>query len=209
MPYVLLLLLNFNKSVKIDPGLTNTTRYLIMIHKLNMLQKNIFFCILFLSFSLPNVWAWDANAELKANQTLAHFKNKDSSLNNFFSQAYGYAVFPTIGKAGFIVGGAHGDGMVYKKGAISGSTQMTQVSVGWQIGAEAYSEIIFFEDAAAYDSFTKGNFELGAQASAVFVKPGIAAQTKYSKGIAIFTDYKGGLMAAASVSGQKFSFQKK
>ena len=180
-----------------------------MIHKLNILQKNVFFCILFLSFSLSNVWAWDANAELKANHTLAHFKNKDSSLNNFFSQAYGYAVFPTIGKAGFIVGGAYGDGMIYKQGAITGLTTMTQVSVGWQIGAEAYSEIIFFHNEASYNNFTKGNFELGAQASAVFVKPGVAAQTKYDKGIAIFTDYKGGLMAAASVSGQKFSFQKK
>lgn len=180
-----------------------------MSHQFNTLQKSLFFCILFLSITISNAWAWDANAELKANHTLAHFKNKDSSLNNFFAQAYGYAVFPTIGKAGFVVGGAHGDGMVYKQGAITGLTTMTQVSVGWQIGAEAYSEIIFFQNEATYNNFTKGNFELGAQASAAFVKQGVAAQTKYDKGVAIFTDSKGGLMAAASVSGQKFSFEKK
>ncbi|MCU7819437.1 MAG: lipid-binding SYLF domain-containing protein [gamma proteobacterium symbiont of Lucinoma myriamae] len=156
-----------------------------------------------LLLTITDVWAWDANAELKANETVAHFSNKDKSLDNFFKQAYGYAVFPTIGKAGFIIGGAHGDGVV------TGTTKMTQVSVGWQAGAEAYSEIIFFQNKAAYDDFIKGNYEVGAQASAVAAKKGVASQTKYSDGIAIFTDYKGGLMAAASVGGQKFSYEAK
>ena len=176
---------------------------------MNKLTQMLFFCLLLLTVSASNLWAWDANAELKANQTLAHFKNKDKSLDNFFKQAYGYAVFPTIGKAGFIVGGAHGDGMVYKQGIATGTTKMTQVSVGWQAGAEAYSEIIFFQNEAAYERFIQGNYELGAQASAVAAKSGVAAQTKYEKGIAIFTDYKGGLMAAASVGGQKFSYEPK
>jgi len=162
-----------------------------------------------LALSISNSWAWDANAELKANKTIAHFATKDKSLDNFFKQAYGYAVFPTIGKAGFIVGGAHGDGVVYKQAIATGTTKMTQVSVGWQAGAEAYSEIIFFQNKVAYEDFIRGNFELGAQMSAVVAKKGAAAQTKYSNGIAIFTDYKGGLMAAASVSGQKFSYQAK
>lgn len=169
----------------------------------------IIFYLFVLSLSVSSSWAWDANAELKANQTLGHFKNKDKSLDNFFKQAFGYAVFPTIGKAGFIVGGAHGDGVVYKQGTVTGTTKMTQVSVGWQAGAEAYSEIIFFQNEAAYERYIKGNYELGAQASAVALKKGVAAQTKYEDGIAIFTDYKGGLMAAASVGGQKFSFQAK
>jgi len=175
---------------------------------MNSFLKILSLCLL-LTIPMSNLWAWDANAELKANETLAHFKNKDKSLKNFFEQAYGYAVFPTIGKAGFIVGGAHGDGIVYKQGAVTGTTQMTQVSVGWQAGAEAYSEIIFFQNEKAYEHFIQGNYQLGAQASAVAAKSGVAAQTKYSNGIAIFTDYKGGLMAAASVGGQKFSYTPK
>lgn len=163
----------------------------------------------FFLFTLSDLWAWDANAELKANETIAHFANTDKSLDNFFKQAYGYAVFPTIGKAGFIVGGAHGDGVVYKQGIVTGTTKVTQVSVGWQAGAEAYSEIIFFQNKATYEDFIKGNYEVGAQASAVAAKKGVASQTKYSNGVAIFTDTKGGLMAAASVSGQKFSFEAK
>jgi len=169
---------------------------------------NILFISLLL-FSVSNSWAWDANAEAKANETIAHFANKDHSLDNFFKQAYGYAVFPTIGKAGFIVGGAHGEGIVYAKGVVTGTTEVTQVSVGWQAGAEAYSEIIFFQNKKAYENFILGNFEVGAQVSAVAAKKGVAAQTSYSNGIAIFTDYKGGLMAAASVGGQKFSYQAK
>lgn len=176
---------------------------------MKLLSSLLLCCLVLISVSSSNLWAWDANAELKANQTLAHFKNKDKSLDNFFKQAYGYAVFPTIGKAGFILGGAHGDGVVYKQGTPTGTTSMTQVSVGWQAGAEAYSEIIFFQNEAAYNRFIEGNFELSAQASAVAAKSGVAAQTKYEKGIAIFTDYKGGLMAAASVGGQKFSYQAK
>ncbi|MCK5697469.1 MAG: lipid-binding SYLF domain-containing protein [Gammaproteobacteria bacterium] len=162
-----------------------------------------------LALSISSSWAWDANAELKSNQTIAHFSTKDDSLNSFFEQAYGYAVFPTIGKAGFIVGGAHGEGVVYEKSIVTGTTKMNQVSVGWQAGAEAYSEIIFFQNKAAYEDFIKGNFEVGAQISAVVAKKGAAAQTKYSNGVAIFTDSKGGLMAAVSVSGQKFSYQAK
>jgi lipid-binding SYLF domain-containing protein len=174
------------------------------------LSKLSLIALLLITFSFSSqLWAWDANAEIKANKTLAHFKNKDKSLNNFFLQAYGYAVFPTIGKAGFVLGGAHGDGMVYKQGTITGITTMTQVSVGWQIGAEVYSEIIFFQNQAAYERFIQGNYELSAQASAVAVKTGVAAQTAYENGIAIFTDYKGGLMAAASVGGQKFSYTPK
>lgn len=176
---------------------------------MKFLSKTLMLCLFVLSVTSQNILAWDANAELKANETLAHFANKDKSLTNFFEQAYGYAVFPTIGKAGFIVGGAHGDGVVYKQGIVTGTTKMTQVSVGWQAGAEAYSEIIFFQKEHDYNEFVKGSYALGAQASAVALKTGVATQTKYNDGIAIVTDYKGGLMAAASVGGQKFSYKAK
>ncbi|MCW8928886.1 MAG: lipid-binding SYLF domain-containing protein [Gammaproteobacteria bacterium] len=176
---------------------------------MKLVHNILFSSLLLIFFASQNVWAWDANAEVKANETLAHFANKDKSMDNFFKQAYGYAVFPTIGKAGFVVGGAHGEGVVYKQGVITGTTKMTQVSVGWQAGAEAYSEIIFFEKESDYEAFIKGSYALGAQASAVAVKSGIATQTNYNDGVAIFTDYKGGLMAAASVGGQKFTYKAK
>jgi lipid-binding SYLF domain-containing protein len=176
---------------------------------MKVIKKIILFCFLALSISSQSLLAWDANAEAKAHATLAHFIKKDKSIENFFKQAYGYAVFPTIGKAGFIVGGAHGQGMVYKQGVVMGSTEMTQVSVGFQAGAEAYSEIIFFQKKSDYELFIKGNYELGAQASAVVLESGIATQTKYNNGVAIFTDYQGGLMAAASVGGQKFTYKAK
>lgn len=146
----------------------------------------------------------------------------------YFNNAYGYAVFPTIGKGGVGIGGAHGSGQVYVGDKVTGKTSMTQLSIGWQLGGQAYSQIIFFEDKRAYQEFTSGNFEFGAQASAVAITAGAQAQagttgaaasaspggsagkqaaTKYQKGMAVFTRAKGGLMYEAAIGGQKFSFE--
>lgn len=145
----------------------------------------------------------------------------------FFKNAYGYAVFPTIGEAGFVVGGAYGDGRVYARGKHTGDTSVKQVSVGFQLGGQAYSQIIFFEDRRAFDEFTGGNFEFGAEASAVAITAGasVSANTagssagmsggkrdattvgKYHKGMAVFTVAKGGLMYQATIGGQKFSYE--
>ena len=160
------------------------------------------------------------------SDTVQIFRNAIES-RGFFDSAYGYAVFPTIGKAGIGVGGAHGSGRVYEQGKYIGDTKMTQLSLGFQLGAQAYSQIIFFEDKRALDEFTSGNFEFGAQASAVAITAGAQAAAtttgssagasagkrdattvgSYHKGMAVFTVAKGGLMYEASVSGQKFSYK--
>src|ERR1700733_3671927 len=114
------------------------------------------------ALALCAVTAWAASY----SDTIALFKNS-SEAASFFNNSYGYAVFPTIGKGGLIVGGAHGNGHVYAHGKYVGDTSVTQVSVGFQAGGQAYSQIVFFEDQRAFDEFTKGNFEFGADASAV------------------------------------------
>jgi len=154
--------------------------------------------------------------------TIAEFRKAVES-QGLFETAYGYAVFPTIGKGGFVVGAAHGNGRVYRGGAATGTTTLTQLSVGFQIGGEAFSQIIFFENQAAYDRFTDGNFEFSAQAQAVAIVIGAQAQTGttgtsagagdtqfrgvYENGMAVFIKIKGGLMYEASVAGQKFTFE--
>jgi lipid-binding SYLF domain-containing protein len=146
----------------------------------------------------------------------------------YFDHAYGYAVFPSIGKGGLIVGGAHGNGHVYKGGQYVGDTSVTQVSVGLQVGGEAYMQIIFFEDQRSFDEFTSGNYEFDAGASAVALKAaasssagttGTSAETSdkngdantqgsgYYKGMKVFTIIKGGAMASAAVAGQKFTYK--
>jgi lipid-binding SYLF domain-containing protein len=139
-------------------------------------------------------------------KTIAAFKNSDPDMKVFFKKAYGYAVFPTIGKGGFGIGGAYGTGKVYKKEELIGSSSMAQLTIGFQIGGQAYREIIFFKDKKALDHFTGGNFEFGAQASAIAVTAGASADAAYSDGVAVFTLPKGGLMYEASIGGQKFSF---
>ncbi len=140
-------------------------------------------------------------------ETIARFKTADPGMQRFFDEAQGYAVFPTVGKGGIGLGGAHGAGEVYEKGKLVGYSTLTQLTIGLQLGGQAYSEIIFFKDARALDDFRGGNFELGAQASAVAVTAGASADAAYDGGVAIFTHVKGGLMYEASVGGQKFSFE--
>jgi len=162
------------------------------------------------------------------DDTVKVFRDAGQS-GTFFGKSYAYAVFPTIGKGGFIVGGARGSGRVFEKGVYVGDSSVTLVSVGLQAGGEAYSEIIFFEDKRAFDEFTGGNFEFGAQAQAVAIKAGASAQTStsgstasksgsqdnaktaggYYKGMAVFTIAKGGAMVEASIAGQKFSYKKR
>jgi lipid-binding SYLF domain-containing protein len=158
--------------------------------------------------------------------TINIFKKATES-SGFFKTAYGYAVFPTIGKGGVGVGGAYGKGRVYEKGKYIGDTSMTQVSVGFQLGGQAFSQIIFFEDQRSLKEFTGGNFEFSAEASAVAITAGAGAQAgttgtsagmsagqsdatvkgNYHKGMAIFTVAKGGLMYQATIGGQKFSYK--
>jgi lipid-binding SYLF domain-containing protein len=142
----------------------------------------------------------------KVAEAIANFNNSDPGMSVFFKKAYGYAVFPTVAKAGMGIGGAYGTGKVYKKRRVIGSVSLTQVTIGFQLGAQAYSEIIFFKDKRTLEDFTEGNYELGAQVSAVAVTTGASANADYSDGVAIFTIAKGGLMYEASVGGQKFSF---
>ncbi len=116
----------------------------------------------------------------KYAETIKLFQDAGESAG-FFKTAYGYAVFPTIGKAGLGIGGAHGSGKVYVHGKPVGTTKMTQLSFGWQAGAQGYSLIIFFEDERAFKEFTSGNFEFGAQASAVAITAGSIGRCEHRR----------------------------
>lgn len=172
-----------------------------------------------------------ASPTLQADEyddTIKVFRDAGQS-GEFFEKSHGYAVFPTIAKAGIGVGGARGKGRVYAAGKHIGDTTMTQVTAGLQLGGQAYSQIIFFEDQRALDEFTGGNFQFSAQATAVAITAGASAGTgttgssagasggkhdaktagSFYRGMAVFTVAKGGLMYEASVGGQKFSYKAK
>ncbi len=125
----------------------------------------------------------------------------------FLSSAYGYALFPTVGKGGLLIGGAYGEGRVYRGGTHVGDTSVAQLSIGFQLGGQAYREIIFFEDKSTFDDFKDGNFEFSAQASAVAATFGASVDADFDNGVAVFTLAKGGLMYEASIGGQKFSYE--
>jgi lipid-binding SYLF domain-containing protein len=141
-----------------------------------------------------------------ADTALAKAKAADASLASLVRTAHGYAVFPTVGKGGVGLGGAYGQGILYERGVFVGYCDMTQASIGFQFGGQSYTEIVVLESKKAVDDFKNGNLSLAAQASAVALKSGAAANAKYLDGVAIFTMDQSGLMYEASVGGQKFSF---
>lgn len=160
------------------------------------------------------------------SDTIAVF-NKSDAVKPFFNEAYGYAVFPAVGKGGIGLGGAYGSGRVYKQSRISGTVTLMKISIGFQLGGQVFREIIFFQDKRSYDEFTTGNFEFDGSVSAVAITAaaqaqastqgstagvslgpatGTQAQTSYTKGMAVFIHTLGGLMYEISIGGQKFSF---
>ncbi len=143
----------------------------------------------------------------EARDTVAVFKKTDPGIEHFFKDAAGYVVFPTIGKGAIGIGGAGGSGILFEKGKAVGKSSLAQVTVGLQLGGQAYSEIVFFENAATLTDFKKGNFAFAAQVSAVALSAGASANAKYASGVAVFTATKTGLMYEASVGGQKFGYK--
>ncbi|MDW5288538.1 lipid-binding SYLF domain-containing protein [Formosa sp. PL04] len=144
------------------------------------------------------------NVSDKSAEAIKEFKKTNEKIDKYFSSAYGYAVFPSIGKGGLGIGGATGNGTIYKGGAIVGDCKMSQLTIGFQAGGQSYSEIIFFESKESFERFTGDKFEFSAQATAVALKSGASFDVDYRDGILIFTVAKGGLMYEASVGGQKF-----
>jgi lipid-binding SYLF domain-containing protein len=142
-----------------------------------------------------------------AGEAKEEFLKSDWEMKKHFANSYGYVIFPNVGKGGLGVGGAAGNGVVYEQDKQIGMAKLTQVSIGFQAGGQAYREIIFFETKKEMDRFKEDKVELSAQASAVAVKAGASADAKYVDGVMIFTMQKGGLMYEASVGGQKFKFK--
>ncbi|WP_413111908.1 YSC84-related protein [Thaumasiovibrio sp. DFM-14] len=177
------------------------------------------FVALFSFFCLSPLHAASSNPEV--NIAVQRFAQAPESAH-FFNASYGYAVFPSIGKGGFWVGGAYGSGEVYRDNQLQGNSKLMQLSIGFQFGGQAYSQIVFFQDKRAYDRFTSGSFEFDALASGTAITEsasaragtqGVAAQAGehskhagFANGMAVFTYTKGGLMIEASLAGQTYSF---
>jgi len=172
---------------------------------------NVMLSLVLLASAATAVGSWDpaevTDRDAKAQEAIATFKESDPSIQRFFDAAVGYVVIPTVGKAGFGIGGARGKGALYENGELTALVTMTQLSFGFQWGGQAYSEFIFFEDAETLDNFKSGKFEMGAQVSAVAITAGASADTNFNSGMAVFTQAKGGLMYEASVGGQKFKVE--
>ena len=186
--------------------------------------------IYYLTIAITVVFVFVGPVEADKFSDTIEVYQKSESVQPFFKSAYGYAVFPTVGKGGIGIGGAYGKGQVYKSGKVTGEASLLKATIGFQLGGQAFSEMIFFEDERAYNDFTSGEFEFDASASAVAITAGVQAKagtegttagasagpatggqvkSTYHNGMAVFIHTKGGLMYEAAIGGQKFKFTPK
>ncbi|NNJ64975.1 MAG: lipid-binding SYLF domain-containing protein [Xanthomonadales bacterium] len=145
--------------------------------------------------------------QLDVKKAILDIKRADPGIEAFFENAAGYAVFPNVGKGGFVIGGAYGRGVVIVNDRVDGYTTMSQATIGLQLGGQKYAQFIFFRDTVALGHFRRGNFEFGAQASAVAITAGASSDAAYDQGVAIFTQAAGGLMLEGTVGGQRFTYE--
>jgi len=155
------------------------------------------------------IGGWKADLVENSEKALAEMIEKQPKLQSFKDKAYGYAVFPKITKGAIGIGGAGGQGIVYKNGVPTGHSTMSQATIGFQLGGQQYKEVIFFENEETYTKFTNRKAKFNGQASAVAITDGASADVSFKGGMAVFTQTDGGLMFEASVGGQKFSFNPK
>jgi lipid-binding SYLF domain-containing protein len=155
----------------------------------------------------PDTHAKKAELHTSAMNAITRLKAEDPSLPSQIANAYAYAIFPSVAKGGAVVGGAYGRGQVYEQGKMIGWADLSQATIGAQLGGESFSELILFENKAALDSFRNGGLKFAANASAVALKTGAADSAKYTDGVLVFVEPKAGLMLEAALGGQSFSFQ--
>ena len=174
-----------------------------------LLKMRIAIVLLGLAFTFSGfsqVGGWNPELQKDAKEALRKMLKKTPKLETYYDEAYGFAVFPTVTKAGIGIGGAAGKGVVYKDHVVVGSSKLKQASIGLQLGGQQYSEVLFFKDEDAFERFTNEKLKFDAQASAVAITEGVSIDAAYHDGVAVFTQTKGGLMYEASVGGQHFTF---
>ena len=184
-------------------GIFNDKKYTTM--KKNQIITLATFAFIALFLSRPSI-AQDKIFKA-SDEAKAAFIKTDGSMKDLFNNSYGYVIFPNVGKGAFVVGGAGAKGAVYEKDKKIGTAKMAQVNVGAQVGGQAYREVIFFENKEALDRFKDNKVEFSGQVSAVAAKSGASANAKYTDGVQVFTQEISGLMAEASIGGQKFTFK--
>lgn len=176
-----------------------------------MLKTTLITSFLTLMLVCTPTLAWQpdksSGIELAVAQAMIRAKNSDSNIDRWFKSAYAYAVFPRVAKGGIGIGAAYGKGIVILGDETIGATSVSQLTIGLQLGGQVYSEYIMFKDVTALNNFKRGNFEVGAQLSAVALTAGASLDASYDGGVAIFTVAEGGLMFEASVGGQKFKYK--
>jgi len=174
---------------------------------IGLLLSAVILTVLSACATAPDTEVGKSDLKRDADAALKLARSTNSDFDSIIRNAPGYAVFPSVGKGAFGVGGAYGRGILYQNGEMAGYTDLSQATFGFQLGGQKYTEILVFENANAINNFRQGNFEFSAQATAVALMSGKGVNAKFRNGVAVFTMNESGLMYEASIGGQKFTFQ--
>jgi lipid-binding SYLF domain-containing protein len=164
-------------------------------------------CALVACSTAPRTAEGRSDLRAEAEEALDRIQDDQPTLARILDDSHGYVVFPTVGKGAAVVGGAHGRGIVYERGNVVGYAQLTEVSAGLQLGGQAYTQIVAFENENAMDRFKDDQLAFDAQASAVAIEAGASARTTFRNGVAVFVVDEKGLMYEAALAGQRLSFR--
>ena len=177
------------------------------IGNMKTLKQLTFALCMLIAFSSFSQTKKDRKIMADADNAKATLIQANKDLSKYFNNSAGYVLFPNVGEGGFIIGGASGNGVVYEKHKAIGMADLKKLDIGFQAGGQAIIEVIFFETKGALERFKEGKFKFSAEASAVIVESGGAVNAGYNDGVVAFALPKAGLMADASVGGQKFSYK--
>lgn len=174
---------------------------------MKILKTLVTVCVMFMAIGMTAQNEHDQKIMIDAQKAKATLIAKDADIEKFFENSVGYVIFPNVGKGGFIIGGASGNGVLYENGTAVGMADLKKLNIGLQAGGQAVIEVIFFETEKTLNDFKRGNFEFSAEVSAVIADQGKSKDANYKDGVVVFALPKAGLMADASVGGQKFGYK--
>ena len=125
------------------------------------------------------------------------------------AQAAGILVFPKIVRAGFVVGGSGGEGVLFRKEKVHSYYSSGSASVGLQAGVQSFGYAVFFLTDKDLKDFQKSNgWDIGAAPTVVVIDAGAGKEfntTTAKKGVYAFVFNQEGLMAGMALQGQKIS----
>jgi lipid-binding SYLF domain-containing protein len=144
-----------------------------------------------------------------AQQSLEKLYRSEAFAERLARDAKGILVFPEIVKAGLVIGGSYGKGVLFRKGKANRYYNSVSGSWGLQAGAQSYGYALFLMNDKALNYLDRSDgWEIGVGPTVVVVDKGVAknlSTTTLKDDAYAFIFDQQGLMAGIALEGSKIS----